>query len=66
MIFIAILIYILILLLIFLLKPSIMFDSNGNIKTYTPKSLITLDIIYPLISILSYYFSLVIKIILIS
>ena len=66
MIFIAILIYILILLLIFLLKPSIMFDSNGNIKTYTTKSLITLDIIYPLISILSYYFSLVIKIILIS
>jgi hypothetical protein len=66
MIFIAILIYILILLLIFLLKPSIMFDSNGNIKTYTPKSLITLDIVYPLIALLSYYFSLVIKIILIS
>ena len=43
-----------------------MFDSNGNIKTYTPKSLITLDIVYPLIALLSYYFSLVIKIILIS
>jgi hypothetical protein len=66
MIFIAILIYILILLLMFLLKPSIMFDSNGNIKTYTSKSLITLDIIHPIIALLSYYFSLVIKIILIS
>ena len=50
----------------FLLKPSIMFDSNGNIKTYTSKSLITLDIIHPIIALLSYYFSLVIKIILIS
>jgi hypothetical protein len=66
MIFIAILIYILILLLIFLLKPSIMFDMNGNIKKYNSKSLLTLDIIYPFIALLSYYFTLVIKIILIS
>jgi hypothetical protein len=66
MIFIAILIYILILLLIFLLKPSIMFDINGNIKKYNSKSLLTLDIIYPFIALLSYYFTLVIKIILIS
>jgi hypothetical protein len=66
MIFIAILIYILILLLIFLLKPSFMFDLKGNIKTYTTKSLITLDIIYPFIALLSYYIALVIKIILIS
>lgn len=66
MIFIAILIYILILLLIFLLKPSIMFDIKGNIKTYSSKSLMTLDIIYPLIALLSYFFTLVIKIILIS
>jgi hypothetical protein len=66
MIFIAILIYILILLLIFLLKPSIMFDINGNIKNYSSKSLMTLDIIYPLIALLSYFFTLVIKIILIS
>ena len=66
MIFIAILIYILILLIIFLLKPSIMFDLNGNIKTYTSKSLLTIDIIYPFIALLSYYFALVIKIILIS
>lgn len=66
MIFIAILIYVLVLLLIFLIKPSIMFDLNGNIKTYTSKSLLTIDIIYPFIALLSYYFALVIKIILIS
>jgi hypothetical protein len=63
---IAILIYILILLLLFLIKPSIMFDNKGNIKTYTSKSLLTIDIIYPFIAVLSYYFTLVIKIILLS
>lgn len=66
MVFLVILLYILILLLIFLIKPSIMFDLNGNIKTYTPKSLLTLDIIYPIIALLSYYIILVIKVILIS
>jgi hypothetical protein len=66
MLFISILLYILILLLIFLFKPSIMFDLHGNIKNYNSKSLLTLDIIYPIIALLSYYFILVIKIILIS
>lgn len=66
MIYIAILIYILIILLLFLLKPSFMFDLNGNIKTYNSKSLLTLDIIYPFIALLCYYFSLVIKLILVS
>jgi len=66
MIFITILLYILILLLLFLLKPSIMFDMHGNIKTYNPKSLMTLDLIYPLIALLCYYFVLVIKISLVS
>ena len=66
MLFITILLYILILLLLFLIKPAIMFDINGNIKNYNPKSLLTLDIIYPIIALLSYYFVLVIKIILIS
>ena len=50
----------------FLLKPSIMFDMHGNIKTYNPKSLMTLDLIYPLIALLCYYFVLVIKISLVS
>jgi hypothetical protein len=62
MLLLCILLYILIILLIFLLKPSIMFDGHGNIKNYTPKSLMTLDIIYPFIALLCYYFILVIKI----
>ena len=66
MIFIIILLYILILLLIFLIKPSCMFDVHGNIKTYNSKSLLTLDIIYPIIALLCYYAFFVIKIILIS
>jgi len=66
MLFISILLYILILLLLFLFKPSIMFDLYGNIKKYNTKSLLTLDIIYPIIALLSYYSILVIKIILIS
>ena len=43
-----------------------MFDIHGNIKTYNSKSLLTLDIIYPIIALLCYYSFLVIKIILIS
>ena len=52
--------------MLFLLKPSIMFDMHGNIKTYNSKSLMTLDLIYPLIALLCYYFVLVIKISLVS
>jgi hypothetical protein len=66
MIFITILVYILIILLLFLLKPSIMFDMHGNIKTYNSKSLMTLDLMYPLIALLCYFFVLVIKISLVS
>jgi len=65
MLLFAILLYISILLLIFLFKPSFMFDINGNFKTYNSKSLLTLDIIYPIIALLSYFIVLVIKIILI-
>ena len=43
-----------------------MFDLHGNIKTYNSKSLLTLDIIYPIIALLSYYIILVIKIILLN
>lgn len=65
MLLFAILLYISILLLIFMFKPSFMFDNNGNFKTYNSKSLLTLDIIYPVIALLSYFIVLVIKIILI-
>jgi hypothetical protein len=66
MILLAILLYIFILLLIFLIKPSIMFDIYGNIKKHTSNSLLTLDLVYPMLALLCYYFSLVIKVILIS
>jgi hypothetical protein len=66
MLLLTILLYILIILLIFIIKPSIMFDLHGNIKTYNSKSLLTLDIIYPIIALLSYYIILVIKIILLN
>lgn len=62
MIYIVILIYILILMILFYLKPSIMFDYKGNIKTYTPNSILTLDILYPFLAILSYYIFFVIKV----
>jgi len=63
MILIPILIYILILLILFILKPSIMFDKYGTIKTYNGKTMITLDIIYPILAILSYYIYLIIRIV---
>ncbi len=62
MILLSILLYILVILLLFILKPSIMFDLYGNIKTYNSKSLLTLDLIYPFIALLCYYIILVIKI----
>jgi len=65
MLLFAIFLYISILLLIFLFKPSFMFDISGNFKTYNSKSLLTLDIIYPIIALLCYFIVLVIKIILI-
>jgi hypothetical protein len=65
MLIFAILLYISLLLLIFLFKPSFMFDINGNFKTYNSKSLLTLDIVYPVLALLSYFIVLVIKIILI-
>jgi hypothetical protein len=63
---IPILIYILFLLILFILKPSILFDNNGTLKTYNSKSMITLELIYPIIAILSYYLYLLIKIIIIN
>ncbi len=58
---IPILIYIFILVLIFIIKPPLLFDNYGNMLSYNPNAMITLDIIYPIIAILSYYFYLIIK-----
>lgn len=65
MLLFAILMYIFVLVFIFIFKPSFMFDINGNFKTYNSKSLLTLDIIYPIIALLCYFIVLVIKIMLI-
>ena len=59
---IPILIYISIMLLLFIIKPPLLFN-NGIMMTYNPKAMITLDIIYPIIAVLSYYLYLIIKII---
>jgi hypothetical protein len=58
---IPILIYISIILILFITKPSLLFDNYGNLRTYNPKSMITLDIIYPIIALLSYYMFLILK-----
>lgn len=63
---IPILIYVLIIVLIFIIKPPLFFDIHGNMLTYNPKAMITLDIIYPILAILSYYLYLIIKIIFIK
>ena len=62
MIIIPILIYILCLLIIFIIKPSILFDNYGNIRTYNSKSMITIDLIYPIIAVISYYIYIIIKV----
>jgi hypothetical protein len=62
MIIIPILIYILCLLIIFIIKPSIFFDKNGNIKNYNSKAMITIDLIYPILAIISYYIYIIIKV----
>lgn len=60
-IFIALLLYILILSLIYKFKPSMMFDLNGNIKRFDiNNSVITLDILTPILALLCYYITLII------
>ena len=60
-IFIALLLYILILSLIYKFKPSMMFELNGNIKRFDiNNSVITLDIITPILALLCYYITLII------
>lgn len=61
MIIIPILIYIIIIILIFIVKPSLMFDKKGNIMTYNSNTMITLDLIYPILALISYYIYLIIK-----
>lgn len=55
-IILSFLIYILILLILFIYKPSIMFDKNKNMKKYDLNdSLLTIEIVAPILAILSYF-----------
>lgn len=57
---IAILIYIIALLLIFLFKPALMFDTNGDLKHFnyddndTQGSLLSIEIILVILALMSY------------
>lgn len=69
---IVITIYILIVLLIFTLKPSMMFDMNGNIKQFgyesssnSPISLLSAEIVLPILALMSYISYLIIELIII-
>jgi len=60
-IIIALILYIILLLLLFMFKPSIMFDINGKIKHYDVNdSLLTLEIVAPILALLCYFIVLVI------
>lgn len=60
-ILLSLLIFILIILLIFKFKPSMMFDLNGNVKKYNLReSILTLDLLAPIIALLCYYITLII------
>lgn len=60
MVIFALLIYIICIFLLFYFKPSMMFDINGDIKSYNDNSFLTLEIVAPFIAILSYFAILVI------
>lgn len=67
--YIIILIYITLLLLLFLIKPSLLFDENGNIKNFgyesnNNKSLLSIEILIPILAIVSYIIYMAIDIIL--
>jgi hypothetical protein len=48
---------------IFLLKPSLLFDVGGNLKSFNINdSMITIEIVTPIIAILSYFIALIFSI----
>lgn len=58
--FLTILLYITIVILIFIIKPSMMFNSSGNLKHFdyentTDTSLLTIEIALPFIAIICYF-----------
>jgi len=67
--YIIVLIYIILVLTIFLFKPSMMFDHEGNIKHFgyntdlNTTSLLSIEIVLPLLIIISYIFYLILQLI---
>lgn len=62
-VFISVLLFSVFILLIFLFKPSLMFDANGNFKKFDIRdSIITIEIAVPIIAILSYFVALLFSI----
>jgi len=62
-VFISVLLFSVFVLLIFLFKPSLMFDANGNLKKFDiHDSMITIEIAVPIIAILSYFIALLFSI----
>ena len=59
----SILLFSFFILIIFLFKPSLMFDANGNLKKFDiHDSIITIEIAIPIIAILSYFITLLFSI----
>lgn len=66
--FITILLYITLVFLIFIAKPSMMFDINGNLKHYdynntSETSLLTIEIALPFLAILCYFVIIILEMI---
>lgn len=57
-------IYITLLLLLFILKPSLLFDSNGDIKHYNYEKniIISIELILPILIIISFIIYMIIDI----
>jgi len=62
--YIIVMIYITLLLLLFTLKPSLLFDSNGDIKHYNYEKniIISIELILPILIIISFIIYMIIDI----
>lgn len=62
----SIIIYLLIIIIILILKPKTLFDNNGNSKQFgiglKNKTILPIWLVFLLIAIFSYYFTVIIKI----
>jgi hypothetical protein len=64
--FLTILLYITLVFLIFIIKPSMMFDANGNLKHYdynntSETSLLTIEIVLPFLALLCYFIIIILE-----